>query len=141
MEQPYKITGTKITSPYPVKLTPAETHLVYSLQKLFDPENILIDCYFPKPDSKPNDQRIKNHVVSDAELLQIDCLAVDERESLFLNLKVILAGFLVMATASIGLKFPLTAKTNINFIVPSAKMLPMFPPLPVFLAPSYRFIP
>lgn len=79
MEQPYKITGTKITSPYPVKLTPAETRLVYSLQKLFDPENILIDCYFPKPDSKPNDQRIKNHVVSDAELLQIDCLAVDER--------------------------------------------------------------
>lgn len=79
MEQPYKITGTKITSPYPVKLTPAETRLVYSLQKLFDPANTLVDCYFPKPDSKPNDQRIKNHVVSDAELLQIDCLTVDER--------------------------------------------------------------
>lgn len=77
--EPYKIQGTAVTSPYPVKLTPAETRLVFSLQKLFDPNHILVDCYFPKPDSKPNASHIKNHVVSDAELLQIDCLAIDER--------------------------------------------------------------
>lgn len=79
MEPPYKIPGTKITSPYPVKLTPAETRLVFSLEKIFNPQNILVDCYFPKPDSNPNSRYIKNHVVSDAELLQIDCLAIDER--------------------------------------------------------------
>lgn len=79
MSQAYKISDTKITSPYPVQLTPAETRLVYSLQDIFDPSQIFVDCYFPKPDSKPNDSRIKNHVVSNADLIQIDCLAVDER--------------------------------------------------------------
>ncbi len=78
-QEPYKIQGTTVTSPYPVKLTPAETRLVFSMQKIFDPKNILVDSYFPKPDSNPNARYIKEHVVSDAELLQIDCLAIDER--------------------------------------------------------------
>ena len=75
----YKIRGTKVTSPYPVKLTPAETRLIFTLQKIFPPEQIFADCYFPKPDSKPQANRIRERVVSDAELLQIDCLTVDER--------------------------------------------------------------
>lgn len=79
MTEPYKISGTEVTSPYPVELTPAETRLVFSLQKIFNPENIIVDGYFPKPDSKPNANHIKNYVVSDAELLQIDCLTIDER--------------------------------------------------------------
>lgn len=93
----YKIRGTKVTSPYPVHLTPAETRLVFALQKTFLPEQIFADCYFPKPDYSPttglyskrqpdsnpsaaiNSSRVKSRVVSDAELLQIDCLAIDER--------------------------------------------------------------
>lgn len=93
----YKIRGTKVTSPYPVHLTPAETRLVFALQKIFPPERIFTDCYFPKPDykltsnpysrhqSNPNlstainSSRAKSRVVSDAELLQIDCLAINER--------------------------------------------------------------
>ncbi len=86
-EQTYKIRGTKVTSPYTVNLTPAETRLVFALQKIFPPEQIFADCYFPKPDLRPsldhntalNTRRIKSRVVSDAELLQIDCLALDER--------------------------------------------------------------
>lgn len=93
----YKIRGTKVTSPYPINLTPAEIRLVFALQKNFPPEQIFADCYFPKPDYKlttalhdkhqatsnlsaaVNSSRVKSRVVSDAELLQIDCLAVDER--------------------------------------------------------------
>lgn len=95
----YKIRGTKVTSPYPVSLTPAETRLVFALQKIFPPERIFADCYFPKPDIKPNYKstanphskqsstlsaavnsgRMKSRVVSDAELLQVDCLTIDER--------------------------------------------------------------
>ena len=75
----YKIRGTKVISPYPVNLTPAETRLVFGLQKIFNPENILVDSYFPKPDSKLSSHCVKEHVVSNAELLQIDCLAIDER--------------------------------------------------------------
>lgn len=83
----YKIRGTKVTSPYPVSLTPAETRLVFSLQKVFAPERIFADSYFPKPDLRSNldhskalnVRNPKSHVVSDAELLQVDCLAVDER--------------------------------------------------------------
>jgi len=62
----YTIPGTKITSPYPVKLTPAETRLAFSLQKLFMPENILVDIYFPSPHRATN-------------LLQIDCLAINQQ--------------------------------------------------------------
>lgn len=96
-ETTYKIRGTKVTSPYPVNLTPAEVRLVFALQKIFPPEHIFADCYFPKPDYKLtttlhdkhqanpnlsatiNSSQIKSRVVSNAELLQIDCLAVDER--------------------------------------------------------------
>lgn len=79
MNQPYKIRGTKVTSPYPAKLTPAETRLIFQLQKTFAPEHILADCYFPKTDSNPNNHKIQTRVVSDAELLQIDCITVDQR--------------------------------------------------------------
>lgn len=69
-----KIRGTMVTSPYPVQLTPAEYRLVFSLQKIFPPEQIIADCYLPKPDSNRT-----NHTVSDASLIQIDCLAIDRR--------------------------------------------------------------
>lgn len=62
----YKIPGTKITSPYPVKLTPAETRLAFRLQKLFNPTDILVDLYFPS-----------THRATD--LLQIDCLALNQQ--------------------------------------------------------------
>jgi len=62
----YKIPGTKITSPYPVQLTPAETRLAFSLQKLFTPKNILVDIYFPSTRRATN-------------LLQIDCLALNQQ--------------------------------------------------------------
>lgn len=69
-----KIRGTAVTSPYPVQLTPAEYRLVYSLQKIFPPEQIIADCYLPKPD-RPH----TTHLTSVADLTQIDCLAIDER--------------------------------------------------------------
>lgn len=69
----YQIRGTKVFSPYPPQLTPAEHRLVFSLQKIFSPENILADCYFPKPNVH------KNQTVSSANLAQIDCLAIGER--------------------------------------------------------------
>lgn len=69
----YQIRGTKVFSPYPPKLTPAEHRLIFSLQKIFSPQNILADCYFPKPNLRTN------QTVSDANLLQVDCLAIDER--------------------------------------------------------------
>lgn len=72
-----KIRGTNVTSPYPVQLTPGEYRLVFSLQKIFPPEQIIADCYLPKPDNN----RTK-HTVSDANLIQIDCLAVS-RQGIF----------------------------------------------------------
>lgn len=74
MSQTFPIRGTKVTSPYPVQLTPAEHRLIFSLQKIFPPENIFADYYLPKPDS-----RHRNHLLSASDLLQIDCLAYDER--------------------------------------------------------------
>ncbi len=65
----YKIKGTKVTSPYPVHLTPAETRLVFSLQKIFSPENILVDSYFPSSSNTP----------TSTNYIQIDVLAVNEQ--------------------------------------------------------------
>lgn len=62
----YKIRGTKVTSPYPVKLTPAETRLIFVLQKYFAPENILADVYFPTTGRSTN-------------MIQIDCLAINQQ--------------------------------------------------------------
>lgn len=61
-----KIRGTKVTSPYPVHLTPAETRLVFSLQRIFAPENILVDSYFPTSTNSTN-------------YIQIDVLAINEK--------------------------------------------------------------
>lgn len=72
----FPIRGTKVVSPYPTQLTPAEHRLIFSLQKVFAPEHILADCYFPKPDQT---NRIVPKVLTTADLLQIDCLAVDQR--------------------------------------------------------------
>lgn len=68
----YKIRGTKVTSPYPPTLTPAETRLVFSLQKIFDPTLIFPDCYLPKPGT---------HLAptSESDLTQIDCIALGEQ--------------------------------------------------------------
>ncbi len=71
--QAYKIRGTKVTSPYPVELTPAETRLIFSLQKYFSPEHIYPDCYFPIPESKTT------NLTSHDRLVQIDCLAINQR--------------------------------------------------------------
>ena len=68
----YPITGTKVVSPYPVQLTPGERRLIFALQRNFTPENILADCYFPRPERRI--EQVK--VVSDADLVQIDCLAL-----------------------------------------------------------------
>ncbi len=68
----FKIRGTKVTSPYEVKLTPAETRLIFSLQKLFSPAMIFPDCYFPKPG-------LKIAPTSNADLLQVDCIAMNEQ--------------------------------------------------------------
>lgn len=67
METPptYKIRGTKVTSPYPVQLTPAEHRIVFTLQRLFAPENIFADYYLPSASKRSTN------------LLQIDCLAVN----------------------------------------------------------------
>ena len=72
----YRVRGTKVYSPYPVDLTPAETRLVFSLQRYFAPERIFPDCYFPKTDGQSMQKQLEV-VVSDAKLLQIDCLAVN----------------------------------------------------------------
>ena len=68
----YKIRGTKVVSPYPVQLTPGECRLIFTLQRSFAPENILADCYFPKPNKHPEDAKIINV----ANLVQVDCIAV-----------------------------------------------------------------
>lgn len=79
----FRVRGTKVTSPYPTQLTPAEHRLIFSLQKVFAPEHILADCYFPKPDrptlSCHSVQISTPKVLTTADLLQIDCLAVDQR--------------------------------------------------------------
>lgn len=81
----YKIRGTKVTSPYPVELTPAEHRLVFSLQKVFSPENIFADCYFPKVDFRHRqtyDPHMANFDLAalrnlpGSEVVQIDCLAL-----------------------------------------------------------------
>ncbi len=73
----YKIRGTKVVSPYPPELTPGETRLVFALQKFFQPEMILADYYLPKQDQETG--RNRERVVSTADLVQIDCLALDRR--------------------------------------------------------------
>ena len=82
----YPILGTKVTSPYPVKLTPGETRLVFSLQRLFAPENILPDFYAPKVNYQTKFLSAQDNFalcagkksVAGSELVQIDCLAFNE---------------------------------------------------------------
>lgn len=70
----YKIRGTKVVSPYPVQLTPGEVRLIFALEKVFAPERIFADCYFPKVDPKLGVRK----VVDKSDLIQVDCLVVDE---------------------------------------------------------------
>lgn len=81
----YKIRGTKVTSPYPTQLTPAEHRLIFSLQHVFAPENIFPDCYFPKVDFRHNaiyNQKNANFDLATlrslpgSEVVQIDCVAL-----------------------------------------------------------------
>ncbi len=81
-----RIRGTKITSPYPVQLTPAETRLAHSLEQLFPAENIFVDLFFPKPDfADPSSSQAygsrfaKCSTLPDVSLTQIDCLALSEQ--------------------------------------------------------------
>jgi len=78
-ENQYKIRGTQVVMPYSPEVTPAECRLVFGLQKLFNPNYIMVDVYFPKPDTKKTDFRPQDHLVNEADLVQIDCLALDER--------------------------------------------------------------
>ncbi len=86
-ESSYKIRGTNVTSPYEPKLTPAETRLIYSLQKHFSPTNIFPDCYFLKTNFRteqaynPQNANFALGAVSDlpgSEYVQIDCLALNQ---------------------------------------------------------------
>lgn len=84
----YKIRGTKVTSPYPVQLTPAETRLIFSLQRHFPPNQIFPDCFFPRPDTRqkhiedttldPLTLAAPRPYVS-TDVVQIDCLAVSQQ--------------------------------------------------------------
>lgn len=78
-ENKYKIRGTKVVMPYSPELTPAECRLVFGLQKIFDSRYIMVDVYLPKPDSKKLDGRRQAHLLAEADLAQIDCLAMDQR--------------------------------------------------------------
>lgn len=75
MKEQYAIRGTKVKSPYPAQLTPAEVRLVFVLQKFFQPEMILADYYLPKLTAG----RKAENVATMADLVQIDCLAIDRR--------------------------------------------------------------
>lgn len=70
----YKIRGTKVVSPYPTELTPGEVRLIFGLEKVFSAKRIFADCYFPKVDLKLGVRK----VVTKADLVQIDCMVVDE---------------------------------------------------------------
>lgn len=74
-KEQYVIRGTKVKSPYPAQLTPAEVRLVFVLQKFFRPEMILADYYLPKLAAG----RKAENVATMADLVQIDCLAIDRR--------------------------------------------------------------
>ncbi len=82
----YKIRGTKVFSPYPVQLTPAEIRLVFSLQRYFKPENILADYYAPRVNFRSRYAADTSNFTLDAchknlagsETVQIDALAVSE---------------------------------------------------------------
>ncbi len=82
----YKIRGTKVVSPYPVQLTPAEIRLVHSLEQFFAPENIFADYYLPKLDFNATTKSAaygarfsRTNVITGAALTQIDCLAINEQ--------------------------------------------------------------
>lgn len=76
-QEDFLILGTKVRTPYPPKLTPAEVRLVFSLQKFFKPELILADYYLPKVNQQLKVQGKEAVTVAESEkLLQIDCLAV-----------------------------------------------------------------
>lgn len=70
----YQIRGTKVWSKYPVQLTPAERRLIFSLEKLVEPEMLLADVYLPKAKKRPEWER--GDVVTEADLVQVDCIAV-----------------------------------------------------------------
>lgn len=70
----YKVRGTKVTSPYPTELTPGEVRLIFGLEKVFPAERIFADGYFPKVDPKMGVRK----VVTKADLVQVDCMVVDE---------------------------------------------------------------
>lgn len=83
----YKIRGTKVVSPYPTTLTPAETRLVFALQRLFPPGQIFPDLYLPKVNFRTKFSadftnftlNSMHQKVIGSELVQIDCLAVNDR--------------------------------------------------------------
>ncbi len=83
----YKIRGTKVTSPYPVALTAAETRLIFSLQHVFDPENIFPDYFTEKvtlrtqSSSAPDQFALgaRHQSLPGSDYVQIDCLTFDHR--------------------------------------------------------------
>ena len=79
----YKIRGTKVSLPYPPQLTPAEVHLVFRLQRYFDPARIFPELYLPrhtqKTSSVPLDFVLGTPDLRGSEITQIDCLAVNSQ--------------------------------------------------------------
>ncbi len=77
MSETYKIRGTKVTTPYPVKLTPGEIRLIFSLERYFAPERILVDVYLPRREFERVGDFAKITPL-DTRLTQIDCIVVSE---------------------------------------------------------------
>lgn len=77
----YRIRGAKVTSPFPMQLTPAEIRLVHCLERFFAPENIFADFYLPKAaltaQASSVAQFTRQTTASDHQLTQIDCLALN----------------------------------------------------------------
>lgn len=77
MTEMYKIRGTRVEVPYPVQLTPGETRLVFSLERHFVPERILVDVYLPRTEFGDVGD-FKSISPLETRLTQIDCIAVNE---------------------------------------------------------------
>lgn len=76
----FTVRGTHIQSSCPMHLTPAETRLVFSLEKHFPSNQIFADYYLPRASSHPSSpyQETEASFLDSTKLIQIDCIAVNE---------------------------------------------------------------
>lgn len=73
----YTVPGLHLVSAFPMQLTPGERRLIFALEKIFTPDVIIADCYFPKPDQLSRLQSGKSQLLTISSLAQIDCLALN----------------------------------------------------------------